>query len=295
MSAFIKASHTHNNSHDIKLLSLAKINSIKDCKARNYSVGLRGQKLITHYPMIRIHKINKASLLLALYILFFLPLATPAAVIVYDRITTPGTPVYLKVLTKGTFFAAGGERITFYLNAQQIGKTLTGGDGYGYLKVAPEQRGMQEIEVRTENDKGKGHLLVLDRDEKVVVIEIEGALKTSLYSENIRAESRKAVTALSRSYKIIYLTRFLGFIISKTWLQNEKLPVSPVVRWQGTDTLADLKETGVYLWAFIGSAALVSTSSEYFEKNYTFEETETGTKLENWDEIEKLLLDKKIK
>jgi hypothetical protein len=245
--------------------------------------------------MMHIYKINKVTLLLAFYILFFLPRVIPATVIVYDRITTPGTPVYLKVLTKGKFFAAGGERITFYLNEQQLGKTLTGGDGYGYLKVTPEQKGMQEIEVRTENDKGNGHLLVLDRDEKVIVIEIEGALKTSLYSEDIRTESRKAVTALSRSYKIIYLTRFLGFNISKTWMQNEKLPVSVVIRWQGTDTFEDLKENGIHLWVFIGSAALVSTSSDYFEKSYTFEETETGTKLENWDEIEKLLLDKEKK
>ena len=233
--------------------------------------------------------------MLALYILFYLPLATPAAVIVYDQITTPGTPVYLMVLTKGKFFAAGGERITFYLNEKEMGKTLTGGDGYGYLKVTPEHGGMQEIEVRTENDKGNGHLLVLPKDEKVIVIEIEGALKTSLYSENIKIESRKAVTALSRSHKIIYLTRFLGLNISKTWMQNEKLPVSAVIRWQGADTFEDLKENGVYLWVFIGSASLVSTSSDYFDKSYSFEETETGTKLENWGEIKKVLLDKEIK
>ena len=245
--------------------------------------------------MMHIYKKNKVALVLAFYILFFLPQVIPAAVIVYDRITTPGIPIYLKVLTKGKFFAAGGERITFYLNEKQLGKTLTGGDGYGYLKVTPEQKGMQEIEVRTENDEGNGHLLVLDRDEKVIVIEIEGALKTSLYSEDIRTESRNVVEALSRSYKIIYLTRFLGLNISKTWMQNEKLPVSAVIRWEGTDTFEDLKENGVYLWVLIGSAGLVSTSSDYFEKSYTFEETETGTKLENWSEIEKLLLEKDIK
>ena len=31
-----------------------------------------------------------------------------SAVIVYDRVTTVGTPVYLKVLTKGRIFADGG-------------------------------------------------------------------------------------------------------------------------------------------------------------------------------------------
>ncbi len=241
--------------------------------------------------MILAHKKNSLRLFLALQILFFMPSAIQAAVIVFDRVTTVGTSVYLKVLTKGKFFAEGGKRITFYLEGQQLGKTLTGGDGYGFLKVTPERKGMQEIEVQTETDKGNGHLLVLGRDEKVIVIEIEGSLKTSLFSESIRAESRKAVKALSRYYKIIYLSRFFGFRIPKTWLQNEKLPVSAVLPWHGTATFDDLKENGINLWAFIGSAALISTSSEYFEKSYTFEETETGTKLENWAEVEILLLD----
>ena len=241
--------------------------------------------------MIHVHKKNSLILFLAIQILFFMPPAIQAAVIVFDRVTTVGTSVYLKVLTKGKFFAEGGQRITFYLEGQQLGKTLTGGDDYGFLKVTPERKGMQEIEVQTEKDKGNGHLLVLGRDEKVIVIEIEGSLKTSLYSESIRAESRKAVKALSRSYKIIYLSRFLGFNISRTWLQNEKLPVSVVLPWHGIDTLEDLKENGINLWVFIGSAALISTSSEYFEKSYSFEETETGKMLENWAEVEDLLLE----
>ena len=243
--------------------------------------------------MIHIFKKNCLRLVGALQILLLMPSASQAAVIVFDRVTTVGTSVYLKVLTKGKFFAEGGKRITFYLNGQQLGKTLTGGDGYGFLKITPERKGMQEIEVHTEKDRGNGHLLVLSRDDKVIVIEIEGSLKTSLYTESIRVESRKTVEALSRSYKIIYLSRFLGFNISKTWLKNEKLPISAVLPWRGSDTLEDLKENGINLWVFIGSAALTSTSSEYFEKSYTFEETETGKKLENWAEVEQLLLNQK--
>ena len=240
--------------------------------------------------MVRFDNKYYLSLFRALLILFIMPSAIQAAVIVFDRVTTVGTSVYLKVLTKGKFFAEGGQRITFYLDGQQLGKTLTGGDGYGFLKVAPERKGMREIEVQTAKDKGNGHLLVLGKDEKIIVIEIEGSLKTSLYSESMRTERRKAVKALSRSYKIIYLNRFLGFNLSKTWLQKEELPVSAVLPWQGSETLEDLKENGINLWVFIGSAALISTSSEYFEKSYTFEETESGKKLENWAEVESALL-----
>ena len=141
---------SYKNYCDIKLLLMIKINSIKDCKAQNYSVGLRSQKLRLNAQMIRIHKKNSLTLFLALQILFFMPSAIQAAVIVFDRVTTVGSSVYLKVLTKGKFFAEGGKRITFYLEGQQLGKTLTGGDGYGFLKVTPERKGMQEIEVQTE-------------------------------------------------------------------------------------------------------------------------------------------------
>lgn len=239
-------------------------------------------------------KIRHISLLLIVYhLLFSMPSFAQAAVIVFDRVTTEGTSVYLKVLTKGRFFSQGGKRVSFYLDGKLYGKTLTGGDGYGFLKYTPQERGMQKIEVRTEQDKGRGHLLVLTRDEKVIVIEIEGSLKDTLYSESRRTESRKAVSALSQSYKIIYLGRFVGTDISKTWLEKEKFPISAVLRWRGSQTFEYLKENGVNLCVFIGSSDFFSESSEYFKDSYTFEKTDKGKKVEDWSEIVKLLLNGK--
>lgn len=216
---------------------------------------------------------------------------TEAATIVFDRVTTVGTSVYLKVLTKGRLFSQGGKRVTFYLDGKLLGKTLTGGDGYGYLKYIPDQTGIQNIEVRTDEDKGSGSLLVLAKDEKAIVLEIEGSLKLSLYSEDIRDESREAVSTLIRSHKIIYLNRFFDTGLSKKWLEKEKFPPSVVLRWRGSRSFAYLKEQGVNLWAFIGSAALVSESTEYFENSYTFEESKKGKKVEKWSEVVKLLSD----
>ena len=68
--------------------------------------------------------------------------------VVYQVKTDPKNGVF--------YFFRFGQRITFYLEGQQLGKTLTGGDGYGFLKVTPERKGMQEIEVQTEKDKGSG-------------------------------------------------------------------------------------------------------------------------------------------
>jgi hypothetical protein len=235
----------------------------------------------------------KYALPLILVCQFLLTDLSPAeaATIVFDRVTTVGTSVYLKVLTKGRLFSQGGKRVTFYLDGKPLGKTLTGGDGYGYLKYTPERKGIQNIEVRADEDKGSGRILVLAKDEKAIVLEIEGSLKPSLYSEDIRSEGREAVSTLIRSHKIIYLNRFFDTGLSKKWLEKEKFPPSVIMRWRGSGSFAYLREQGVNLWVFIGSAALISASTEYFEKSYTFEETEKGKKVDDWSEVVKLLLD----
>ena len=69
------------------------------------------------------------------------------AIIVYDRVTTVSTPVYLKVLTKGRFFAEGGRLVEFFLDENSLGKNLTGGDGYGYRKYTPKHPGIIMVQA----------------------------------------------------------------------------------------------------------------------------------------------------
>ncbi len=232
--------------------------------------------------------------LLALFTVFMFLFAVSsfsnAAVIVFDQVTTVGTPVYLKVLTKGRFFAQGGMRVAFYLDQKQIGKTLTGGDGYGFLKYIPQQKGLQKIEVRTETEQGSGLVLVMDITEKAVVIEIEGGLQNAFISESTKVESKNAVSAISQSYRIIYLNRFFGTTLSRKWLENQGFPSSAVLQWRGPQVFESLKEKGVNLLAFVGSAALVSEVLEYFENSYSFEETDKGKKVTDWPQVTKLIL-----
>jgi hypothetical protein len=230
------------------------------------------------------------SFLIIFLFLWVIPSFSLAAVVVFDRVTTVGTPIYLKVLTKGRFLAQGGVRVTFYLDQKQLGKTLTGGDGYGYFKYTPQQKGLQKIEVHTEDDTGSGMLLVMDMSEKAIVIEIEGGLKTAFLSESAIAQSKDAVSAISQSYRIIYLTRILGTTLSRKWLENQKFPQSTVIRWRGPRIFEYLKEKKVKLSVFVGSAALLSKAIKYFENSYTFEETEEGKKVTDWSQVTKLLL-----
>ena len=74
--------------------------------------------------------------ILLLFLIFsMLPLSRSlslGAVIVYDDVTTVGTSIQLKVLTKGMIFREGGRRVNVYVGAKQVGTLLTGGDGFGY-------------------------------------------------------------------------------------------------------------------------------------------------------------------
>ncbi|MGD9134610.1 MAG: hypothetical protein PVF78_13230, partial [Desulfobacterales bacterium] len=115
-------------------------------------------------------------------------LALPAArslgaVIVFDRVTTVGTPVYLKVLTKGRIFADGGRMVELYLDDIRFAKNLTGGDGYGYRKYIPRRAGMIKVRATSQGESDSGLLLVMKKSEKAVLIEIESGLKDALISD----------------------------------------------------------------------------------------------------------------
>ena len=88
-----------------------------------------------------------------------------SAVIVYDRVTTVGTPVYLKVLTKGRIFADGGRLVEFYLDDKSFGQNLTGGDGYGYMKYTPRRTGIIKVRATSQGESGAGLALVMKKSE----------------------------------------------------------------------------------------------------------------------------------
>ncbi|UCF93953.1 MAG: hypothetical protein JSW39_07270 [Desulfobacterales bacterium] len=211
------------------------------------------------------------------------------AVVVFDRVTTVGTPVYLKVLTKGLLFSQGGRRVEIYLDQKKLKQILTGGDGYGYLKYTPLRAGFKRIEARADGDNASGLMLVMDKRDQAIVIEVEGAFQTSFLSKEEREAGRKAVETLKADYQIIYLSRYLGAGLLKRWLEKENFPESALLPWQGPEMLAALQAKGVKLHAMIASPALLSAAADHIERRYTFEETEDGQKVKDWDEILKLL------
>jgi hypothetical protein len=216
------------------------------------------------------------------------------AVIVFDNVTTVGTPVYLKVLTKGRLFAAGGRLVQFYLDNQSFGKNLTGGDGYGYRKYTPTRAGMIKIRATSNLEGGTGLLLVMNKSEKAVLIEIEGGLKDAFISGIAAGASRRAVDQLLQKYRVIYLSRWTGIQGARVLIDKVELPEAPVLQWQGVKTLSALEANGVNLYAIIGAAGVITEAAGYIEKRYTFDpsrggQAAMGETVKDWEEILKSL------
>ena len=232
-------------------------------------------------------KIRLALLILGFFIL---PAARSlGAVIVFDRVTTVGTPVYLKVFTKGKIFADGGRLVELYLDDKHFGKNLTGGDGYGYRKYTPRRAGMIKVRATSQGESGAGLLLVMKKSEKAVLIEIESGLKDAFISDIAAGAGRQAVKQMLKKYRVIYLSRYSGIRIARISLDEMEFPEAPVLRWQGEQTINALKEKGVNLYAIIGSASVISTAAGHIENRYTFDENQKEQTVKDWQELMKLL------
>lgn len=215
------------------------------------------------------------------------------AVIVYDRVTTVGTPVYLKVLTKGRFFAAGGRLVEFYLDDKSIGKNLTGGDGYGYRKFIPRRPGIIKVRATSRGESDSGLLLVMKKTEKAVLIDIEDGFKDTFISDIAAGANRQAVRQLLENYRVIYLSRYTGIGVARNLLIEMEFPDAPVLQWQGEQTLKALNEKGVNLYAIIGPAGVIGAADGYIDKRYTFDENQKKQTVKDWQEVMQRLSESK--
>ena len=224
----------------------------------------------------------------ALLIFGFLILPTArglGAVIVYDRVTTVGTPVYLKVLTKGRIFADGGRLVEFYLDDKSFGKNLTGGDGYGYRKYTPRREGIIKVRATSNGESGAGLVLVVKKSEKAILIEIEGGFKDAFISDIAAGANRRAVKQLLKKYRVIYLSRFTGIRMARNWLDEMEFPDAPVLQWRGEQTINALKEKGVNLYAIIAPASVIAAAADHIEKRYTFDQNQKEQTVKDWQEV----------
>ena len=208
-----------------------------------------------------------------------------ADVAVLDRVTTVDTPIRITVLTKSRFFSDGGRLVDLYLEGEHLKRIMTGGDGYGYYKITPRSPGYKKIKARSDSDSAEGLLLVLTKKDRAIAIEVEEGFKTAVFSDVVKQDSLAAVKTLSKTYKLIYLSRFVGKNITAAWLEKQGYPASVILSWQGSGTLSALQKKGVELHAIIGSPAVLSEAAGKIENRYTFEKSKGGTAVKDWEEI----------
>ncbi len=207
------------------------------------------------------------------------------AVIVYDRVTTVKTPVYLKVLTKGRIFADGGRLVEFFWDDNSLGKNLTGGDGYGYRKYVPRRAGIFKVRATSNGESGNGFVLVMKKSEQAILIEIEGGFKDAFISDIAAGAGRQAVAELLKKYRVIYLSSNTGIRMARNWLDEKAFPDAPLLRWRGAQSLKALADKGIQLYAIIGGAGVIKAAADHIERRYTFDRTQQGQTVNDWHEL----------
>ncbi len=213
-----------------------------------------------------------------------------AEIVVFDSITTVKTPVMLKALTKGRFFPKGGELVEFRAGSKVLGKRLSGGDGYALFEYRPSRAGLIRIEVKTADDTGHAYLLVLRKQEKVLLVEVEGGIMSVFVRGEPMQGSKETLSQLAKKYRIVYITTILGQEMAKQWLKEKAFPESVVLRWYGEGFFEDLKNMHVNIYAVVGSPELIDFAEDYVKRRFCFFDTENAEVLEDWAELQERLL-----
>lgn len=222
-----------------------------------------------------------------------------AGVVVFDDVTTIGAPLFLKVLTKGRIFPAGGRRFSLRVGEQAAVVGLTGGDGYGYVRHNPVSAGLKKVTATSDGLSASGSILVLDPSARTLFVDVEVLMKKGIRLERSGPDGSEVLQTLSKTYAVIYLAGFFEMFAAKKWISMGRFPVTVVLRKQGLQTFERLRERGVRLHSVIGSKTLISLVGEEFEFenrltfDRTFDQTGTDVSVRDWQEVLERLEDKK--
>ena len=222
-------------------------------------------------------------------VFLFPAIESSGGVIAFDEITLSGHPVFIRALTKGRFFPAGGERISIQISQENPQKILTGGDGYGRLKINPKNPGFIKITVTYGQDIDTAKLLVMDASESALVIEMDSALRTGMFAPNAMQDSQEVLKNLSSKYRLIYLHGIEGRHRSKSWLEANHFPEGIVLQNRGSDTLIDLNRKNIKMEGYIGSAETASAAVPYVKHTLTFAESTKVISAGTWEEVQDIL------
>lgn len=241
-------------------------------------------------PSWQLSSQHKSAVLILFVILIFCILISNSAIAgitAFDTVATVKKPVKLMALTKGRFFSEGGKLVEFHIDEKHIGTTLSGGDGYAFLKYTPQSKGLKKIKLTLAEEFAEAMLLVTDKKDRIILIAIETGLFESTLSFKPAKGAKEAIDKITKKFRIIYLTSMIGITQSKKWLQDNKLHESIVFSWTGNNLIEDLREKDINIFAIIGSIEMLAEIEDI--RKFSFKETDDGTEVESWSDILKKL------
>lgn len=208
-----------------------------------------------------------------------------AAVIVFDRVAVIDQPVQLAVRTGGRFLSMGGQLVVLSVGGTRLRQILTGGDGYGYLMYTPTEIGLKKITAVHNDQRETARLLVLSADARVILIDVETALRESAIAPRLREDSRQAMESLNREYQIIYLYTLTGQNLNRQWLDSNGLPASVILAWRDAAPVRALERLGISTHAIVGSANQLKSSNDTIAHRFSFEDTKEGLRVKSWAQV----------
>ena len=210
---------------------------------------------------------------------------------VYDMVVLKNEPVMLKAITRGKMFRRGGIVVSFSVDGRELGQSLSGGDGVAFKEFRASRRGRHTVVVQAGAEKNNGTMLVLNRGEKIVFVDVEGSLLEGLFSKKNREGGRDAINRLAEKFPVVFLrTGLLNENLLKSWLKKNNFPDMPVVPWQEGRIFEELAAKGLEIRAVIGEAQVIESARERAPLTFTFGESDEAVEVSTWEEITKELL-----
>ena len=207
-----------------------------------------------------------------------------AGVSVFDQVTTPTKPFYLKLRTHRGLLAMGGVRGAFWIDAQKVGEVLTGADGYGFLKYTATTAGEFTITARTDAGQAEGRLMVIAPSAPTVLFEVEALAWRTLVSQRDTA-AQHVMHQIAENYKIVYLCGLIGKTATRELLRTRNFPESAVLVGKDRDQFARLERRGVRLYAVVGSPAVVSAAKRHCARRFSFEAQADAHLVKSWEDL----------
>lgn len=222
----------------------------------------------------------------SILLMFLCPASALCEVFVHDMIARKGEEVMLKAVTRGKFFRKGGEVAEFIVNGRSIGKNLSGGDGVAFRQFRPSAARRYSITVKAASEEDRGILLVLEKGDRIIFVDVEAALLEGTFSQKPRRGSQEIIAQLSKRFPVVFLqTGMLNERAIKSWLKENGFRALPVIPWDQGRIFHEIREKGIGIHVIIGSSMVIESAGEHAPRAFSFGDAENAQAIKSWQEI----------